>query len=343
LANPQILSLTNDGSLVAFNARDLEHERDLWYGDLRTGAVKIAYVAPETPGAKVDIWWPQLAGGHLLWLEYVHDGEDADHPIEAWALKDMDLATGVVKVIAHDKMPSYGGHMFAERIRFDGQRIGLLEAPATGNWQIEIRNLAGNVQSTIPIKGDPFDFALVSDGVLYTTGTNDPARDAVSHMHFWHWTPAAGSREIAADVYYVNGEGNLAAWMVDPEASQLTTGAFYDQRIYAAAAPFTAGTAISPEVTANRTMGIDGMACGSGSVVWWERENDNTAPRSVLTLWQPGWSSPIQVDTEGNESYFVSVRGGWLVWMEESGRETLPLMERVRGVPLSTLVTQRPG
>jgi hypothetical protein len=88
-------------------------------------------------------------------------------------------------------------------------------------------------------------------------------------------------------------------------------------------------------------MGIDGMACGSGTVAWWERENDDSAPRGVLTLWQPGWASPIQVDTEGNASYFVSVRGNWLIWMEEDGRGDDPLQERVRGIPLSILTAER--
>lgn len=85
------------------------------------------------------------------------------------------------------------------------------------------------------------------------------------------------------------------------------------------------------------------MACGSGTVAWWQREAYYDSWLDALTVWQPSWSSPIQVDTEGNSSYFVADRGGWLIWMEESGRDKAPLMERVRGVPLSVLTQQRSG
>jgi hypothetical protein len=72
-------------------------------------------------------------------------------------------------------------------------------------------------------------------------------------------------------------------------------------------------------------------------VAWWEEENLNGAWQDVLTLWQPGWPSAVQVDTEGNESYRVSLGGGWLVWAEEFGRETSTVLERIRGVPISLL------
>ncbi len=337
MADPQILDLTNDGPMVAFNARDLEHERYLWLGDLRSRSINVAYEASESAGAKVDIWWPTLAAGQLLWLEYVHDGVDANHPIKSWSLRDLDVSSRKVRVLSSDKTPAYGGRLFVERIRFDGQRVGLLESTAGGRWQIEIRDLEGKVQNRIPIQGDPFDFALVTNGVLYTTGKNDLAHDAVGQMKLWYWQPLSGSRLIGEDAFYVSAEGDLAAWMADPEASKQTTGAFNDQRIDVAGAPFTSTKAVSPEVSGNATIGIDGMSCGSGSVVWWERENTDSTPRGVLTLWMPGWSLPIQIDTNGSESYFVSVRGGWVVWAEEAGRESAPLMERIRGVPLSVL------
>ncbi len=73
MADPQILDLTNDGSLVAFDARDADHEADLWYGDLQKGTVAVVYQASAAEGTRVGIWSPQLAGDHLLWVEDVYD------------------------------------------------------------------------------------------------------------------------------------------------------------------------------------------------------------------------------------------------------------------------------
>ena len=199
------------------------------------------------------------------------------------------------------------------------------------------------MQSTIPTSGDPFDLALVTDGLLYSTGTEDLVKGTIGHMHFWHWTPAGGSKEIGIHVFQVNAEDDLAAWVVDPLASEENSGNFQEDRLYVGTDPFTSSQAISPVVSATGSKGVDGMACGSGTVAWWEEEDYHDGWQDVLTIWQPGWSSPVQVDTEGNESYRVSIRGGWLVWTEEFGRDAAPLMERVRGVPLSILVAQRQG
>jgi hypothetical protein len=337
--HPKILYVTNDGSAVSFVAADADHEGYVWYGDLTKGPVKVVYQAQQTTSNRSTASCPQLAGGQLVWLEYVHEAAYASTPVRDWAVKDMDLATGTVKVVAHGFTPGHGGPTLVNEIRFDGKRIAMSESVGTG-WQIEIRDLAGNVQSTIAASADPFDLALVNDGLLYSTGTENPGTYAVGQMHFWHWTPGGGSAEIGADVFQINGEGDLAAWVSDPLASKNTTGNPQQPRLYVATAPFTNPRPISPVVSATGSKGIDGMAVGSGAVAWWEKENWNGTWQDVLTLWQVGWQSPIQVDTEGNESYRVSLKGGWLVWAEEFGRDEDPLMSRIRGVPLAVLASQ---
>ncbi len=342
LASPQFLSITNDGPNVAFNARDAGDSGNLWYGDLRTGSVKVVYKATEAKGAVTDIWTPQLAAGKLLWIEDVHDGDSTSDPVKAWSLKTMDIASGTVTELAHDDMPKYGGRMYADSIKFDGKRIAVLEALADGTWRIEVRDLSGTVQGYAAVPGDPYDFALTSDGLLFTSGTQDPVSGAVGHMHLWRWTVGSGTKAIGTDSYQVNSDGGLAAWVLDPDASKNVNGWFRDQRLYAAASPFTAPKAISPVLSATGTMGLDGMAVGSGTVAWWERESYvDQAWLDVLTLWQPGWSSPIQVDTGGSSSYFVSANAGWLVWTEEDGRGSADQKERVRGIPLSVLASER--
>lgn len=341
LANPQFLDLVNDGPFVAFNARDNSHEGDLWYGDLRTKSVKVVYQAAESPTSKTDIWYPQLASGHLLWLENQHEGPTANDPVVAWSLKDMDVASGKVTVLAHDSMPSKVGKMYVAEIRFDGKRIGLLEALPNGSWQIEIRDLGGKMDGSFRLHDEPLEFALTSDGVLYSSGKSDASSGAIGQMHMWHWTSAGGTNEVGTDVFQINADGDLAAWIVDPIASQHTTGYSQVQRVYVGNPPYTTGKAVSPVADYNPTKGIDGMACGSGTIAWWEREDYDGASLDAMTIWQPGWTSPIQVDTQGNQSVFVSDRGGWLAWAEEIGRENAPLQERIRGVPLQVLTDQR--
>lgn len=339
---PNILYVTNDGSLVAFNSSDYDNQGCLWYGDLATGSMRVAYQAQQTASNRVGLWWPQLAGGHLLWLEYVHDGPDVHLPVKGWAVKDMDLATRDVAVVAQGLTPGHGGQILVNEIRFDGKRIAMTETLASG-WRIEIRDLAGKVQASIPAAGDPFDLALVTDGLVYSTGTDNPAIGSVGDMHFWHWTPSGGAKEIGTDVFQINAEDNLAAWVADPLASKGATGYFQSPRLYVANAPFATPQPISPAVSATGSKGIDGMAVGSATVAWWEKENWHDAWQDVLTVWQPGWASPIQIDTEGNGGYRLSVRGGWLVWEEGFGRDAAPLLERIRGVPLSVLTAQRKG
>ncbi len=336
LANPKILSLTNDGSLVAFNARDYEHQGNLWFGDLSKGSVGVAYQAHETASNRADILWPQLAAGHLVWLEYVHVGPDVNTTVSQWAVRDMDLATRKVKTVAQGAAPGQGGRELVTKMRFDGQHIAMAESLSNG-WRLEIVDLTGHVNFTVPTSEVPFDLALVRGGMLYSTGTDDAVHGTFGKMHLWSWTPDEGSKEIGVDVFQINASGDLASWVTDPVASQGSTGNFQAARLYAATGVFTSGRPISPEDSESGTKGIDGAACGSNAVAWWQQENFHGAWQDVLTLWQPGWSSALQVDTEGNESYHVSLGGGWLVWSEEVGRDSAPLLERIRGVPLAVL------
>lgn len=340
LANPQILYLTNDGPIVAFNAIDYEHQGDLWLGDLSKGSVRVAYQAHQTASSRADILWPQLAAGQLVWLEYAHVGPDVNTAVRQWAVKDMDLASKKVTTVAQGAAPGQGGRVLVTKMRFDGQRIAMAESLSKG-WQLEITDLAGHVQSTVPTTEAPFDLALVRGGLLYSTGTVDDIHGTFGKMHLWSWTAGGGSKVIGADVFQINASGDLASWVTDPAASQGSTGNFQTARLYAATGDFTTGRPISPVDSDTGTKGIDGAACGSNAVAWWEQENFHGAWQDVLTLWQPGWSSALQVDTEGNESYHVSLGGGWLVWSEEVGRDSAPLLERIRGVSMSVLYPAR--
>jgi hypothetical protein len=340
-ATPNILYLSNDGSRVAFNATDYESQGNVWYGDLATRSVKVVYQAQQTASERSRIESVHVVGDQLIWLETLHAGPNVVDPTKEWAVKTMDLSTRSVRVLAHGLAPAYAGPKLVYEIRFDGQQIAMAESTKKG-WQIEIMDLTGVVRSTVAVSTEPFDLALVAGGLLYSTGTENGIA-AMGHLRLWHWTPGDGSRQIGSDVFQINAEGSLSSWVADPEASQNTTGNFQSPRLYAATAPFTNAVPISPVDSATATKGIDGMACGSGTVSWWEQENWNGAWQDVLTVWQPDWSSPVQVDTEGNESYRVSVKGGWLVWVEGLGRDAAPLLERIRGVPLSVLTSQRKG
>jgi hypothetical protein len=338
---PNIPYLSNDGSRVAFNATDYENQGSIWYGDLTTGTVKVVYQAQQTPSGRIGIESVQVVGNQLVWLEILHAGPYVSAPAKSWAVKDMDVSTHAIKVLAQALAPAYGGPKLVNEMRFDGQQVALAESTAKG-WHVEIMDLTGVVRFTVATPAEPFDLALVTDGLLYSTGTANQI-GAVGHMRLWHWSAGGGSQQIAADVFQINAEQSLAAWVADPMASQNTTGNFQAPRLYATTAPFTDALPISPVDSATATKGIDGMACGSGTVAWWEQENWNDAWQDVLTVWQPGWSSAVQVDTEGNESYRVSVKGGWLVWEEGFGRDASPLLERIRGVPLSVLASERKG
>lgn len=339
-ADPRLLYLTNDGSRVAFGATDFKYQGDVWYGDLMTGSVKIVYQAPQTTSSRTAISSVQLGGGHLVWLEQHHSGPDIESsPVREWTINEMNVSSGTIKVVAHGLTPAFGGHALVNDMRFDGQRIAMAETLAHG-WQIEITDLSGVPRSTVAASNAPFDLALVSDGLLYSTGIANSI-GAVGNTRLWHWTPNGGSKQIGAAVFQINADASLAAWVADPTGSRETTGNPQEPRLYASTPPFTEPQALSPAVSPKGTQGIDGMSCGSGAVAWWEIEDWNTISQDVLTVWQPGWSSPVQVDTDGSESYRVSVQGGWLVWEEEFGRENSS--ERIRGVPLSLLAGQRQG
>ncbi len=326
---------------MAFNATDYDHQGDIWYGDLVTGSVKVVYQAQQSASARIDVQSVQVIGQQLIWLEYVHAGQYVSNQVKEWLVKAMDLGTLAVRVVAHGLAPASGGLALVNEIRSDGTRIAMAESLAKG-WQIQVIDLDGRVTSTIHITGEPFDIALVTDGLLFSTGTENDA-GAVGHLRLWHWTPNGGSTSIGADVFQINAHGSMAAWVQDAVASQQSTGNFQAPRLFVASAPFANPQPISPVVSETGTTGIDAMACGSGVVAWWEKEAWGAAWHDVLTIWQPGWSTPVQIDTEGNESYRVSVDGGWLVWEEGFGRENPPLLERIRGVPLSVLAGEHTG
>jgi hypothetical protein len=338
---PNIPYVSNDGSRVAFNATDYEEQGYVWYGDLTTDSVRIVYKAQQTASERAGIESVHVVGDQLVWLETLHAGPYVSNPAKEWLVMDMNVSTSSVKVLARGLAPAYGGSKLVNEIRFDGRQIAMAETIASGS-QIELMDLTGTVRFTVSTADQPFDLALVSDGLLYSTGIANQI-GAVGHMRLWHWAPGGSSEQIGTDVFQINAEQSLSAWVADPLSSQNTTGNFQAPRLYAATAPFTKAQPISPVDSATGTKGIDGMSCGSGTVAWWEQENWNDAWQDVLTIWQPGWSSPVQVDTEGNESYRVSVGGGWLVWEEGFGRDQEPLLERIRGVPLSVLTSQHKG
>jgi hypothetical protein len=340
LADPQIRFLANDGSNIAFSAIDYPHQGQIWYGDLADRSVKVVYKAAQSASSRTEVWRPQLVNGQLVWLELAHVGPDVNSAVKTWAIRDMDTRTRNVRTVLQGASDQ-PVHKVVTDFRYDGQRFALMEELPKG-WQIEIADASGGVASIIPSSQDIFDLALVSDGVLYSTGIDDASLGTIGNMRLWHWSPGRGSRELGRDVFQICADGDLASWVSDPVASQWSTGRSQVSRLYAAKAPFGSPQPVSPAVTETGTKGIDGSACGSNFVAWWEAENWSGVWQDVLTLWRPDWTAARQVDTGGSESYRVALGGGWLVWSEELGREDAPLQERIRGVPLSVLTAQIP-
>jgi hypothetical protein len=344
LGNPQPLHLTNDGPLVAYNARDFEHETSLWLGDLRDGSIEVAYVAAEDPAHKVELLWPQLAAGQLFWIEYVHQGPNVQTPVIDWTVKGMDVSTRAVTLVASGRMPDLGGKAYPERIRWDGHALAVMEGLAKDKWQIELWDEAGKVQQAIPVSGTPWGLALVDGGLLFTAGTPNPEQYAVGDMRLYRWTPTGGTRQVGADVYDVAGCSDLAAWISDPAASQESIPMPVTERVYVARAPFEESTPLSPIPSEEtRVPGADAVACDSETVAWWEVEggdelgSERTLGIDVLTVWQPGWQTPLQIETSGSGMY-LSAGGGWIVWLEYSLSGTYG---RLRGVPVSALAGGR--
>ncbi len=334
---PKPLHLTNDGSLVAYNARDPEHETSLWLGDLRDGSIEVAYVAAEKPEHKVDIWWPQLAAGQLFWIEYVHQGPNVQTPVTDWTVRRMEVSTHAVTIVAAGRMPALGGKKYPEIIRWDGHTLAAVEGIPHDKWQIELWDEAGQVQHTIPVSGTPFDVALVEGGVIFTAGTPYPAADTIGKMRLYRWTPGGGTTRIGVDVYDVAGCSDLAAWIADPIASQESTGYPVSQRAHMARAPFEESTPLSPVPSPQTGIpGVDAVACDSGTVVWWEVEgSERTLGTDVLTVWQIGWSAPLQIETRGTGAA-LSARNGWIAWFEYRADYKYG---RLRGVPISAFAT----
>jgi hypothetical protein len=333
--HPKLEELTNDGPLVAFTTdEEAGGRQDLWYGDLRDGSAKIVYSTPEVANADTTISWPQLANGELVWVEYAWS--IPMRPATEWWIKRLDVPNGKVRVLAHGLVPSQGGAKSVDGIRFDGGRIAVGETLASGKSQIELLDGEGHHLETVPISEGLYEWAFVSDGLIYTVGKYDASVDAYGQMHTFHWTKASGSQEIGTDAFEVAADGSLAAWVVDVPASQYTTGMPQAGRLFATTGDYSAATPISPIADHKPTIGIRAISVGSDHVAWWELEDDGccggTGGRIDLTVWKPGWQSPVQIETDG-ESYDLSVKNGWLVWFEMFGRDT----ERLRAIPLSVL------
>lgn len=327
--------LTNDGPLVAFTASsEAGGTQDLWYGDLRNGSAKIVYSTPKVANADTGLGLVQLVDGKLVWLEFAW-GVPLQSATEWW-VKRMDVPNGKVRVLAHGLAPSKGGAKYVSGIGFDGSQIVLSEILANGKFQMEQLDAEGRHLRTIPVSREVFEFAFVPDGLIYTAGKYDDSISGFGQMHTFRWTKASGSQEIGTDAFAVAAEGSLAAWVVDVPASQYTTGPLLASRLFATNGDYSAATPISPVADHKPTIGIRAISVGSDHVVWWELEDDGCCGgndgRIVLTVWRPGWQSPVQVATDG-ESYDLSVKNGWLVWFEMFGRDT----ERLRAIPLSVL------
>jgi len=336
---PLPLHLTNDGPLVAYNARDFEHETSLWLGDLRDGSIEVAYVAAEKPEHKVDIWWPQLAGGQLFWIEYVHQGPNVQTATTDWAVKRMDVSARAVTLVASGRMPDLGGKKYPEKIRWDGHTLVVMEGLANDKWQIELWDEAGTVQQTISVTGVPYDLALVDRAVIFSAGTRYPEADTVGKMRLYRWTADGGTKLIGVDVYDVSGCSDLAVWIADPIASQENTGFPVSQRAYVARAPFEESQPLSPSPSPQTGIpGVDAVECDSDTVVWWQVEgSERTLGIDVLTVWQQGWSEPIHIQTSGIGAD-LAARNGWIVWFEYNMDMTYG---RLRGVPVSALADGR--
>jgi hypothetical protein len=328
-SNPSPLGLTNDGPLVAFSTQDGNNDWSIWLGDLRNGSIKAVYAPPEKPGYWTEVGAPKLANGRLVWIDSVYEVQDRGLGMvaspEEWSVQEMDLASGSVSVMAHYRVTGSGDGTSVSWLGIDGERLGLAEELADGHWQIQLRDLGGNVDATIPVDRVLVDFVLVSDGVLYVTAAEaaSGAEDPVGPLRLFRWTETGGSKQIATDSsgVYVYGQGDIAAWVVGG-------------RLYAATAPFESPRAIS-RVRDPMDEGVTYVACGSGMVAWEEGQ------ASTLALWQPGWASPVQVPTEAQPST-LSVGGGWLVWHEwGEGMSGDGGMARIRGVPISVLAAGR--
>jgi hypothetical protein len=329
--DPELLQLTNDGSLVAFNARDYEHERDLWLGDLREGPPGIAYQAPEPSAKKTDIWSPQLANGKLYWIERVHSGSNAQTGIDSWTVRVMNTATRQVTSVSHGDVAS---EKYVDEIHWNGRFIAASVELPNGSWRVEQWDERGSVTASVAVVGTVYDLAIVGEGVVFTAGVPYPEHDSIGNMRTYYWVPGAQiADQIGTGAFDVAGCDELAAWVADPEASRDSTGYPVSRRLYYAPPSFSTATALSPVPSPSGTIGIDAVACGSESLAWLEHEYGRRNDADALTVWRPGWATPLQVPTEGFLTH-VAVNGDWIVWSEYNDDMTAGWL---RGVPLNAM------
>ena len=344
--NPSLRTLTNEGPVVAFDGivtgSDGANVWDLWLGDLRSGAVEVAYQAP----AGNELASPQLAGGHLLWLEWTRQtgvpqpvGGPGGPAVIEWWLKDMDIGSRQIRTVAHDRAPGFGGTALASEIRFDGAHLGIAESLKTGS-RIQVQDWPSlEVVQTVSVPDYLYDFALVGDGVLYSAGTYEYNGYGAVRTHLTYAPRTGPTRVLAQDVYFVAASGDVVAWLADPSVSAFTDSAtsLPGPRVYVTDSKLGSAHAISPVPDGKPTVGIQGpIAVGSGTVAWWQQDGNVVVGRDALTLWTPGASSPVQLAT-GEALGAFSLGGGWLAWIEDIGSGD-NLTTRVRAVPLSAVI-----
>jgi hypothetical protein len=337
LADPEVTGLTNDGPIVAFAGFDAAHAGDLWLGDLRSGAVEMVYQA----ATGIEIASPQLASGHLLWIEWAREaavdysvGGAGGPGVTEWWLKDMDTQSRRIATLAHDHTTGFGGATFADKIVFDGSRLGIEEQIQDAATRIVVQDWpSGKSVQSVTVADRVYDFALTGDGVLYSAGADRYGPYGTDHVHLIDCPREGSCQTVAPDVYDVAASGDVVAWLADPSASQ-DSDSLPGARLYTTNAKLGPAQAVSSTEASRRSQGIRGIASGSGMVAWWEQDAD-VGP-NTLAVWTPGSVAPFQLATSG-DSVDVSLGGGWLAWFEDVGSGDSSTT-RVRAVPITAIV-----
>jgi hypothetical protein len=213
LADPEVTGLTNDGPIVAFAGFDAAHAGDLWLGDLRSGAVEMVCQA----ATGIEIASPQLASGHLLWIEWAREarvdysvGGAGGPGVTEWWLKDMDTQSRRIATLAHDHTTGFGGATFADKIVFDGSRLGIEEQIQDAATRIVVQDWpSGKSVQSVTVADRVYDFALTGDGVLYSAGSDRYGPYGTDHMHLMDCPREGSCQTVAPDVYDVAASGDV--------------------------------------------------------------------------------------------------------------------------------------